>query len=69
MEELGLGALVASGAERTQLLTQVADVVHEEVLLLGLFDGVIFIGQHADLDWEPRGFDRKIRVNTMQWKK
>jgi peptide/nickel transport system substrate-binding protein len=69
MEELGQRALVASGAERTQLLTQVADVVHEEVLLLGLFDGVIFIGQHADLDWEPRGFDRKIRVNTMQWKK
>jgi peptide/nickel transport system substrate-binding protein len=68
MEELNQKALVASGEERTQLLTQVADIVHEEVLLLGLFDGVIFIGQSADLNWEPRGFDRKIRVNTMSWK-
>lgn len=69
MEELGKRALVATGDERTQLLGQVAARVREEVLLLGLFDGVIFIGQNADLDWQPRGIDRKIRVNTMQWKK
>jgi len=69
MEELGKRAIAATGEERTQLLAQVAGRVHEEVLLLGLFDGVIFIGQSADLDWQPRGIDRKIRVNTMQWKK
>jgi ABC-type transport system substrate-binding protein len=68
MEQLGQRAIAATGEERQQLLEQMANTTREDVLFLGLFDGVIFIGQDEQLEWEPRGFDRIIRANMMNWK-
>jgi peptide/nickel transport system substrate-binding protein len=68
MEQLGQRAIAATGEERRQLLEQMANITREDVLFLSLFDGVIFIGQAEQLEWEARGFDRIVRVNMMNWK-
>jgi hypothetical protein len=41
-----------------------ADKVHDDVLLLGLFDIPIFYAVDSKLNWTPR-FDQRVRVNTM----
>jgi hypothetical protein len=41
-----------------------ADRVHDDVLLLGLFDLPIFYGVDPKLNWTPR-YDKGILVNPM----
>ena len=45
-----------------------ADKVHDDVLLLGLFDIPIFYAVNSKLNWTPR-FDQRVRVNTMWFSK
>jgi peptide/nickel transport system substrate-binding protein len=68
LEDLRTRAQAASGEERKQLMEQIGDIIHNEVLVIPLFDRTRFIGQSAGLDWEVRGFDANMRVNVMQWK-
>jgi hypothetical protein len=49
-------------------MEQIGDIIHNEVLVIPLFDRTRFIGHSADLDWEVRGFDANMRVNVMRWK-
>jgi hypothetical protein len=35
---------------------------------MGLFEITAHFGKVEDLNWEPRGFDDRIRVSTMSWK-
>jgi peptide/nickel transport system substrate-binding protein len=62
-EQISL-AVAAGGAERQRLMEALADRVHDDVLLLGLFDVPIFYGVDAKLNWTPR-YDKGVRVNTM----
>lgn len=57
-------ALSASGDERQRLLEELADRVHDDVLLLPMFDLPVFYAVDPKLEWEPR-FDRRIRISTM----
>ena len=59
-----LPALSASGDERQRLLEELADRVHDDVLLLPMFDLPVFYAVDPNLQWEPR-FDRRIRISTM----
>ena len=68
LENLRTRAQAASGEECKQLMEQLGDIIHNEVLVIPLFDRTRFIGHSADLDWEVRGFDANMRVNLMQWK-
>jgi ABC-type transport system substrate-binding protein len=62
-EQLG-PALAATGVERQRRMEALADKVHDDVLLLGLFDIPIFYAVDSKLSWTPR-FDQRVRVNTM----
>ena len=66
-EQIG-PALAATGAERQRLMEALADRVHDDVLLLGLFDIPIFYAVEPKLNWTPR-FDQRVRVNTMWFSK
>jgi peptide/nickel transport system substrate-binding protein len=66
IEELMPAAMQATGEERHQRMKEIADLVHEDVLLMPLFDRPLFIGQNPDLVWDVR-FDRRMRVNEMYW--
>ena len=57
-------ALAASGEERRRLMEELADIMHDEVLYLPLFDLVIFFGLDEKLNWEAR-LDPVVRVSTM----
>ena len=57
-------ALAASGEERRRLMEELADIMHDEVLYLPLFDLVIFFGLDGKLNWEAR-LDPVVRVSTM----
>ncbi len=57
-------ALSASGEERVRLMEELADIMHDEVLYLPLFDLVIFFGLDPKLNWEAR-LDPVVRVSTM----
>ncbi len=57
-------ALAASGAERQRLLEKLADKLHDDVLLISLFDLPIVYGVDPKLNFEPR-LDPNIRVNAM----
>lgn len=57
-------ALAASGEERERLMVELADLAHEDVIFLPLFDLPVFYAVDPKLNWEPR-FDRRVRVNTM----
>ena len=57
-------ALAASGEERVRLMEDLADILHDEVLYLPLFDLVIFFGLDPKLNWEAR-LDPVVRVSSM----
>lgn len=57
-------ALAASGAERQELLSQIADRFHEDVLFIPLFDLPVIYGVNENLNWKPR-LDPAIRVSAM----
>ena len=43
-------------------------MIHDEYLIMGLFDITANFGKVEELNWEPRGFDDRIRVSVMSWK-
>jgi len=57
-------AQAATGEERRRLMEELADIMHDEVLYLPLFDLVIFFALDPKLNWEPR-LDPVVRVSTM----
>jgi hypothetical protein len=57
-------ALAASGEERTHLMQAFGDRVHDDVLILGLFETPVIYAVDPKLNWKPR-FDRRVRVSTM----
>ncbi|HEU0020195.1 MAG TPA: hypothetical protein VFR55_00765 [Dehalococcoidia bacterium] len=62
-EQIGL-AIAATGADRQQRMEALTDMVHDDVLVLGLFDIPIFYAVDPKLNWTPR-FDQRVRVNTL----
>jgi ABC-type transport system substrate-binding protein len=60
-------ALAARGEERRQLMEQLADITHDEVLMIPLFDYLVVWGLNDKLEWEPR-WDRRIRFNNMSFR-
>jgi peptide/nickel transport system substrate-binding protein len=66
-EQLG-PALAASGEERQRRLAALADRIHDDVLLLSLFEPPVIYGVDSKLNWTPR-FDMRVRVNTMWFSK
>ena len=59
-------ANAALGAERVRLLTELADIVHDDVLWLSPFDLPVIYAVNPKLVWEPR-FDRRVRINAMSF--
>jgi hypothetical protein len=57
-------ALAASSEERTELMQYFGDKVHDDVLILGMFEPPVIYAVDPELNWEPRN-DRRVRVNTM----
>ena len=57
-------ALAASGEERVELMQYFGDKVHDDVLILGMFEPPVIYAVNPALNWEPRN-DRRVRVNTM----
>jgi peptide/nickel transport system substrate-binding protein len=57
-------ALAASGEERERLMIALADLAHDEVIFLPLFDLPVFYAVDPKLNWKPR-FDRRVRISTM----
>ena len=68
MEELRVEALGATGERRKELMETLADLVYDEAWIMGMFDITAHFGKVEELNWEPRGFDDRIRVSTMSWK-
>ncbi len=68
MESLRVAAQGATGAERKELMEQIGDLVYDEAWIMGLFDITAHFGRVEELNWEPRGFDDRIRVSAMTWK-
>ena len=57
-------ALAASGQERQDRLQILADIFHDEVLFIPLFDLPVVYAVDAKLNWEPR-LDPNVRVSSM----
>jgi len=68
MEDLRTRGMGAVGEERKQILESIGDMIHDEYLIMGLFDITANFGKVEELNWEPRGFDDRIRVSVMSWK-
>jgi hypothetical protein len=63
-EEQVVAALAASGEERVRLMEQVADIFHDQVLMVTLFDLPVVYAVDPKLNWEPR-LDPNVRVSAM----
>lgn len=57
-------ALAASGEKRQELMAQLGDVFHDQVIMITLFDLPVFYAVDPKLNWEPR-LDPNVRVSTM----
>jgi peptide/nickel transport system substrate-binding protein len=57
-------ALAASGEERVRLMEQVADIFHDQVLMVTLFDLPVVYAVDPKLNWKPR-LDPAVRVSAM----
>jgi peptide/nickel transport system substrate-binding protein len=57
-------ALSASGDERQEKLAELADILHDQVLFLPMFDLPVVYAIDPALNWRPR-FDGRTRVQTM----
>jgi peptide/nickel transport system substrate-binding protein len=64
IEEQVVAALAASGEERVRLMEQVADIFHDQVLMVTLFDLPVVYAVDPKLNWEPR-LDPNVRVSAM----
>jgi ABC-type transport system substrate-binding protein len=62
-EQIG-PALAASGDERVRLMQALGDRVHDDVLILGVFEPPVIYAVDPKINWSPR-FDRRVRVNTI----
>ena len=49
---------------REALMTELADIAYDEMIIYTYFNAEVFYGVSADLNWTPR-YDRRLRVN--QW--
>lgn len=68
LEPIITRAVAATGDERKLLLEQVATILHDDALIIGVFEGFVVYGVNKDLVWEPR-YDRRVRLNMMSFKK
>jgi hypothetical protein len=59
-------ASAATGEERERLLTELANIMHEDVLLIPYWEAKLVYGLHEDLNFEPR-YDRRVRLNTLSF--
>ena len=57
-------AVAAAGDERRVLMEELADIFHEDVLFISLFDLPVFFAVDPKINWEPR-LDPTVRVNGM----
>ena len=48
-------------------MERLATILHDDVLIIGLFELVAVYGMNEDLIWEPR-YDRRVRLNMMSFK-
>jgi len=66
LEPLITQAVAATGEQRKALMEQIATILHDDVLIIGLFELVVVYGVDKDLIWEPR-YDRRVRLNMMSF--
>jgi peptide/nickel transport system substrate-binding protein len=59
-------AAAATGQERERLLTELADIMHEDVLVIPYWEAKLVYGIHEDLVFEPR-YDRRVRLNMLRF--
>ena len=64
IEEQVVAALAASGEERVRLMEAAADIFHDQVLMVTLFDLPVVYAVDPKLNWEPR-LDPNVRVSAM----
>ena len=64
LQEQLAAAQAASGADRQRLMSVMADRVHDDVLVIPMFEPPVVYAVNPKLNWNPR-FDRRVRVNTM----
>ena len=57
-------ALSASGSERQERLQALADIFHDDVLFIPLFDLPVVYAVNEKLNWQPR-LDPNVRVSSM----
>jgi peptide/nickel transport system substrate-binding protein len=67
LEPLITQAIAATGEERKAQMERLATILHDDVLIIGLFELVAVYGMNEDLIWEPR-YDRRVRLNMMSFK-
>jgi ABC-type transport system substrate-binding protein len=64
IEDQVVAALAASGEERVRLMEAAADLFHDQVLMVTLFDLPVVYAVDPKLNWKPR-LDPAVRVSTM----
>ncbi|MBM3942723.1 MAG: hypothetical protein FJ316_07365 [SAR202 cluster bacterium] len=64
LQEQLAAAQAASGVERQRLMAALADRVHDDALVIPMFEPPVVYAVHSKLNWKPR-FDRRVRVSTM----
>ena len=57
-------ALAASGQERQERLQELADIFHDDVLFIPLFDLPVIYAVNEKLQWQPR-LDPNVRISSM----
>jgi peptide/nickel transport system substrate-binding protein len=67
LEPLIAQAEAATGDERKMLMEQIATILHDDALLIGVFEAFVVYGVDPNLGWEPR-YDRRVRLNMMSFK-
>jgi peptide/nickel transport system substrate-binding protein len=67
-EKINIAGATPEGPERSRLLAEIAQIIHDEVYFIPFFEFRIVYGLSKDLVWEPR-YDPRTRVNTMRFTK
>ncbi|MBM3943700.1 MAG: hypothetical protein FJ316_12485 [SAR202 cluster bacterium] len=66
-KQIDAAAAVPPGAERTKLMTEVADLAYNEVFFIPFFAVQMVYGLGKDVDWEPM-YSPRFRGSTMKFK-
>ncbi len=65
-KKIDIAGATPEGPERVKLLAEVAQIIHDEVHFITLFEFRLVYGLSKDLVWEPR-YDPRTRANTMRF--